>query len=119
MSGSLKEAADRWVREVRKGTTRLVVLSAVAKGETYGYDLLRRMRRVSAVPHGASEATLYPLLREMEAGGFLSSRWVQEETGLPARKYYRLTRRGLELLALLKRSWSNVRREMELVMKGV
>ena len=72
-----------------------VILQAVANGYRYGFDIID----LTGVPGG----TVYPALRRLEDGGFLTSKW--EEPGVaraeprPARKYYELTRTGREALA--------------------
>ena len=94
---------------------RLILLSALANGETYGYELLQRLRS-SQTPVGASEATLYPLLRELEASGHLQSRWEHNGSG-PGRKYYRLSKSGLKLLSLLRSQWNQFQDEIQEVLK--
>ena len=114
MEPGIADEARRWGRELRKGSARIVLLSTLAKGETYGYEILQRLRATKSV--GASEATLYPLLRELETSGHLASRWEHNGTG-PGRKYYKLSKSGLKLLSLLRNEWSQFQDEIKEVLK--
>ncbi len=116
MVAPITDEARRWGRELRKGSTRLVLLTALVKGETYGYELLQRLRNSSS-PTGASEATLYPLLRDLETNGHLESRWEHNGTG-PGRKYYRLSKSGFKLLSLLRNEWSQFQDEIKQVLNN-
>lgn len=42
-----------------------------------------------------SDGTVYPILRKLKADGMLTT-YLQEESGGPPRKYYKLTELGLE-----------------------
>lgn len=72
-----------------------LVLHALASGFTYGFDVID----ATGLPSG----TVYPLLRRLERMGCVESRWESEtkaaREGRPARKYYRITGAGRELLA--------------------
>jgi DNA-binding PadR family transcriptional regulator len=72
-----------------------LVLHALANGYAYGFDIID----ATGLPSG----TVYPLLRRLERVGCVESRWESESKaareGRPARKYYRITGEGRELLA--------------------
>lgn len=71
-----------------------IVLQAIEDGHNYGFDIME----FSGLPGG----TVYPALRRLEAGGYLSSRWEDEASAKalkkPPRRFYELTPRGVELL---------------------
>jgi PadR family transcriptional regulator PadR len=71
-----------------------LVLHALASGYTYGFDIID----ATGVPSG----TVYPLLRRLERMACVESRWESEskaaKDGRPARKYYRITGQGREVL---------------------
>ena len=75
-----------------------LVLQALAQGFGFGFDVMR----VTQLPSG----TVYPLLRRLEDGGLVSSRWEDEarahDQGRPARRYYELTADGSTALASAK-----------------
>jgi PadR family transcriptional regulator PadR len=71
-----------------------IVLQAVARGYTYGFDIMD----VSGLPDG----TVYPALRRLERSGLLHSAWEDESQAhferRPPRRHYGLTQAGLERL---------------------
>jgi DNA-binding PadR family transcriptional regulator len=72
-----------------------LVLHALAHGYAYGFDIIDAT--------GLASGTVYPLLRRLERLGCVASRWESQakaaREGRPARKYYRITGEGRELLA--------------------
>jgi PadR family transcriptional regulator PadR len=71
-----------------------LVLHALANGYAYGFDIID----ATSLPSG----TVYPLLRRLERMACVESRWESEakaaREGRPARRYYRITGEGRELL---------------------
>lgn len=67
-----------------------LVLQALTQGYAYGFEIMR----AAHLPSG----TVYPLLRRLEAEGFLESSWEDAERahdeGRPPRRYYRATHEG-------------------------
>ena len=82
---------DNWTVQVRKGLLEFCVLTALAPGERYAYDLVKEL--VSVADLGVREGTLYPLLSRLRVQGLLRARLVESPEG-PARKYYALTAKG-------------------------
>jgi DNA-binding PadR family transcriptional regulator len=81
--------------EVQVSYTTALILQTINAGYRYGFDMMD----VTGLPSG----TVYPALRRLEASGVISSKWEKEKQAFadqrPARKYYRLTRAGEEVLA--------------------
>jgi PadR family transcriptional regulator PadR len=72
-----------------------LVLHALTSGYAYGFDIID----ATGLPSG----TVYPLLRRLDRMGCVESRWESQSKaareGRPARRYYRITGEGRELLA--------------------
>ena len=84
-----------------------VILSLLLSGESYGYQILKSVRRVSGGNLEWSSAMLYPVLRRMEKEGLIRSEWrVSEENRM--RKYYVLTDPGRQELAAEKERWISI-----------
>lgn len=84
-----------------------VILSLLMSGESYGYQILQRVRRVSGGRMAWSSAMLYPVLRRMEKDGLIRSEWrVSEENRM--RKYYRLTPLGRKEFEFEKARWLDI-----------
>lgn len=82
------------VRKRVPSPATVATLRALAEGVTYGFDVMEAT--------GLSSGTVYPILARLERRRLVSSSWedpsVHRDTGRPARKYYRLTDAGREVL---------------------
>ncbi len=71
-----------------------LVLLALAHGVRHGFDALD----ATGLPSG----TVYPILRRLERGGLVRSRWesvqIARTEGRPPRRYYELTGAGADAL---------------------
>ena len=84
-------------REILLAFWKVHILHHAAEEPVVGQWMLAELRR-----HGydISPGTLYPVLRRMEANGWLSSE--QEPGNVHARRYYRLTREGQAALDVVR-----------------
>ena len=88
-------------------SSKPIILSLLLSGESYGYQILLRVRRVSGGTMNWSSAMLYPVLRRMEKEGLIRSEWrVSEENRM--RKYYRLTDLGRKEFEKEKARWTSI-----------
>jgi DNA-binding PadR family transcriptional regulator len=88
-------------------SSKPMILSLLLSGESYGYQILQRVRGVSGGTLKWSSAMLYPVLRRMEKEGLIQSEWrVSEENRM--RKYYRLTDLGREEFVREKARWTSL-----------
>lgn len=99
------------------GSSTLLVLSLLESGDMYGYQMIEELARRSNDTFQMKEGTLYPILHALEQGKYLTSYQQEAPTGRQ-RKYYRLTRRGRELLADKKEEWKNFRQGVSDVLSG-
>ncbi len=93
--------------ELRRGTQILGVLNLLQSNQ-YGYSLLQALEKKGV---NIEAGTLYPLLRRLESQGLLISEWDTSESR--PRKYYVLSKDGLEALALIKAEWHRIVSEMK------
>ena len=70
----------------------------------YGYQMITELSRRSNDTFQMKEGTLYPILHALEKEICLKSSEQEAPTGR-VRKYYRITRRGLELLTEKRAEW--------------
>ncbi|MBM4331784.1 MAG: PadR family transcriptional regulator [Deltaproteobacteria bacterium] len=73
------------------------LLLALRLKSSYGYDLLEKIMDFGFLDGPADPGMVYRHLRKLEEDGFVSSTWDTSGTG-PARRYYRITKEGEELL---------------------
>lgn len=74
--------------------TAALILQTVDNGCSYGFDIMEE----TGLPSG----TVYPALRRMETEGWITAQWESDKKAFaeqrPARKYYRITRSGAQVL---------------------
>ena len=85
--------------QLKKGLLDACVLTVLAREESYGYKLIADIKGIIEI----SESTLYPILKRLESGGFLSTSRREYQGRL--RKYYAITRTGRHKLVDYKIDW--------------
>jgi len=103
----MPEISQEWVSELKKGSVQLCLLALLAREQKYGFQILKELRELSDGFFDLKEGTLYPALRRLEERGFVESRWVEPETGVP-RKYYRITEKGRRALSEAIDVWNRM-----------
>jgi DNA-binding PadR family transcriptional regulator len=89
-------------------STRPLILSILAdSGESYGYDIINRVKELTDGRLEWQDGMLYPVLHRLEQEGLLLARWGRSETGR-RRRYYRLKKEGHAALELEKEQWLHV-----------
>jgi PadR family transcriptional regulator PadR len=94
-----------WGSQARKGTLELIVMSALARQERYGYELVERVRERCGLE--VNDGTLYAILARLREESLIQHRWVHMSSG-PARKYYSLTAGGRRALEDMQRVWAEI-----------
>ncbi|MBA3747294.1 MAG: PadR family transcriptional regulator, partial [Solirubrobacterales bacterium] len=86
-------SADPLVAGLRKaGLLRMLVLHLLGDGPSYGNQLMERVGELTGGLVGVNPNTMYPLLRALEAEGFVAGEWEHPERR--SRRFYRLTPAG-------------------------
>ncbi len=83
------------------------MLSLLAGGPKYGYQIIQHARTISDGHIQWSNSKLYPLLHQMEHDDLVEAFWKASESG-PKRKYYKLTPKGHKALAQAQQEWRTV-----------
>ena len=84
-----------------------MVLAILVGGDSYGYAILERVRKLSGGHMEWTDGMLYPVLHRLERLGYVEARWEVAESGR-RRKYYRITSRGRTQLVEERRQWQAV-----------
>lgn len=84
-----------------------MLLALLAQEESYGYEIIQKIKARSSGTLELGEGTLYPVLRKLEERGLLETEWRQAEGGRK-RKYYRLHEEGHAALASEQANWNTV-----------
>lgn len=93
-------------RELVKGSTSLLLLQLLEERDMYGYELVKELENRSGNEFSVKEGTLYPALHKLEKQDYIECYWQEQEKG-PARKYYRITEAGKEMLLEKTREWND------------
>ncbi|HWB58718.1 MAG TPA: PadR family transcriptional regulator [Chthoniobacteraceae bacterium] len=81
-----------------------MVLSILSEGESYGYEIIQKVRDLSGGDMEWSDGMLYPVLHRLERDGLIQSEWKAADTGRE-RKYYSLSRNGRTALKAERDQW--------------
>jgi len=91
--------------QMRKGILEYCILNILNKKESaYTSEILQELKEAKLI---VVEGTVYPLLTRLKNSGYLSYKWEESNSG-PPRKYYRLTKKGEELLQLMHSAWDEL-----------
>jgi DNA-binding PadR family transcriptional regulator len=94
-------------KDLVAASSKPILLSILADGEAYGYQIIQKVRELSGGDIEWSEGTVYPVLHRLEREGLIASEWKEAETGRE-RKYYFLTSRGRKTLKSERQQWLKV-----------
>jgi DNA-binding PadR family transcriptional regulator len=94
-------------KELVAASTVPLVLSVLARGETYGYALIQQVRELSGGRIEWTEGMLYPVLHWMERERLIESDWRKAD-GERKRKYYSLRKDGRKALRDEQQQWMSV-----------
>lgn len=89
---------------MRKGILEYCILSIISRGEIYASDIIAELKRAKLL---VVEGTLYPLLTRLKNNGLVSYVWKESTSG-PPRKYFQITKEGMEVLNRLDTTWEEL-----------
>lgn len=98
-------------------SSKPLILAILSHGESYGYQIIKNVTRLSGGTLDWTEAMLYPVLHRMERDGLIQSSWRRSGAGR-RRKYYVLTKQGRAALAAERAAWLDVHRVLETLWYG-
>ena len=87
--------------QMMKGLLDGAILGLIAKGETYGYEIFREIKR-KPLPE-ISDGSIYPVLLRLSKKGYVHTTTRKSDNGGPKRKYYTISESGQEELKRFKR----------------
>ena len=88
--------------QLKRGLLDACVLAAIKNKDSYGYQIIKDMKPYLEM----SESTLYTILKRLEAARLLAVRSAEHNGRL--RKYYHITRAGLDRLDAFREEWREV-----------
>ena len=102
---------ERWSLEIRRGALSLAILAIILDGESYGYDIMKKLGQEKYDALQLEPSTTYPLLRRLEKRGILEGRW-SDSSGKRRRLYY-VTRDGRRVLRMMIKSWRSLNSQLD------
>jgi DNA-binding PadR family transcriptional regulator len=93
------------------------VLGILKRGESYGYEILARVRELSGGRLEWKDGMLYPVLHRMEENGWIVSSLRDSPEGR-RRRYYRLTAQGRRRLEVHREQWDLMTEVLNLAWGG-
>ena len=88
--------------QLKRGLLDVCVLAAIKDEDSYGYQIIKDMKPYLEL----SESTLYTILKRLETANMLTVKSVEHEGRL--RKYYHITRQGLDRIEEFKEDWKEI-----------
>ena len=98
--------------QMKKGMVDVCILAVLARGDSYGYQLIKDIAPLIAL----SESTLYPVLRRLESAGCLTVYSVEHNSRL--RKYYAITDEGRRKIAGFLGEWAEIKKVYDFIAEG-
>ncbi len=77
------------------------------KGDSYGYEIVMKVKQLTNEQIKWNEASIYPVLKMLESRGLIKSYWKVLENERP-RKYYTILAEGEKQFELSMREWQIV-----------
>ena len=88
--------------QMKRGLLDACVLASIRGAPSYGYQIIKDLKPWVEM----SESTLYPILRRLEAAKLLTVRSAEHSGRL--RKYYHITKAGLDRLEEFREDWAEL-----------
>ena len=99
--------------QLKKGVLDLCILSLLTEEDYYGYKLTEKLAEYMSI----NEGTIYPILRKLKEEKFLDT-YLQEESGGPPRKYYRITEQGDIRYKYLLNEWKSFNNKVKQILRS-
>jgi len=103
-------------RELLKGSTDSLLLCLIAYQPTYGYQIIKELKKRSEGYFRFKEGTLYPALHRLERAGLIQGKWQKLPAG-QERRYYYITQEGEKALAERLAVWQHFSTAVDLIMQ--
>ena len=92
-------------RELKKGSTELLILSLIEDRPRHIYEICKLIDEWSDGELKLLVANFYPLIRRLEARGYVQGRWAWVPGRRP-RRNYQITARGKVAMTAQREAWS-------------
>lgn len=102
----------RLSKDLNAAAATPLVLMLLGRGDSYGYEIIQRVRELSDGALEWDEGMLYPLLHRLERKGFIEGYDGLSATGRK-RRYYRLQTEGADELSNSRAGFAAIARMLD------
>ena len=99
-----------WAGTIKMSLSKFFILRVLHDRPLHGYDVARAVERATNGCCSPTEGTIYPVLREFEEGGYVTS--ATEVVSGRQRRTYTLTDKGREAFRVAVEAWMDVTRAL-------
>ncbi len=90
------EQLEKWLVELKKGFSKPFILVVLLRSDLYAYRITKEVLKISDGQVAIAGSNVYPMLNDLVKQGLIEM-YMRND-----RKYYRLTRKGLNFLMKLR-----------------
>ena len=102
-------------RELIGASAIPLILAVLKEGESYGYEIIQKIYKLSGEKIKWKDGSLYPVLKKLENQGLIESYWNTE--GVRPRRYFRILATGETQLKQEFLNWDLVNTMMNTLCK--
>lgn len=95
---------NRITKDLMAASSIPMLLNIIKAQETYGYEIIQKIRDLSEGNIEWKDGSLYPVLKKLEQKELIRSVWRQTPAG-KKRKYYNITMKGRNELNAHESQW--------------
>ncbi len=99
-----------------RGHTETIILANLLQGDSYGYEINKRIQGLTDNLYELKEATLYSAFKRLEMAGLIKSYWGDKESGA-RRRYYSITDEGKSVYWQSKVDWEQAKQLIDGLIK--
>ena len=106
-------------RESLKGHLDSIILSVLLSKENYGYEMIKKIKQETNLLFEVKEGTLYVILKRLEKNKLVESYWDDSLKVGARRKYYKITKKGIEYFNEKKLEWEFLKGVLNKFYEGI
>lgn len=91
-----KDVTDNWLKEMRKGYIRLIVLTLLSKKPYHGYEIMKEVKEKTNGSLKLTSGGVYRILMDLEESKYIQGEWEIQKRR--KRKIYSISPRGMTVL---------------------
>lgn len=102
--------------DLLRGHSDMLLLSILEEEDSYGYMINKKIEEITQDKFTFTEATLYTSFKRLVNMGYLTTYWLESDSG-KKRKYYSITNSGKKYLIEKKDAWVQMQEIINQIVK--